>query len=265
MMMRRFKRFLWAWSVSFLLAIASFAFLAPAQAGPMPIDDQGQPKTQLSARDIFQNAYEQRYTWNEEFPGYQAEVSLRYDGQLYHGLVQVNPDFQVTVKNIDDPEVSELVKNQLQMETIHRRHVAFGDRHAQDNYTLAGTDKDGAFEIQEMGENGESRYKVRDNKIVQVNRTLGGTAVTVDSLGFITPPEGYLTEHFQTTFRDPKAKEVLLTQDVTDFHEKIGNYYLLTNRTIRSSDPKEPDKLNEPDTLIRFNDIQPLHRNSRAS
>jgi len=261
-MLRKLKRLILAWSVSLLLAIASFPFLASgsAYAGPMTIDDQGHPKTQLSARNIFRNAYDQRYTWNKKFPGYQAEVSLRYDGQLHHGLVQVSPDFQVTVENIDDPEVSELVKNQLQMEIIHRRQVTFSDRHAQDNYVLAGTDKDGAFEIQETGDNGESRYKVRDNKIVQVNRTLGGMAVTVDSLGFITPPEGYLTEHFQTTFRDPKAREVLLTQDVTDFHEKIGNYYLLTNRTIRSSDPKQPEQLNEADTLIRFNNIQPLRR-----
>jgi len=262
MMMRRFKRFFWAWSVSLLLAIASLSGFVPAsaQAGPMPTDAQGQPKTQLSARDIFQNAYDQRYTWNKQFPGYQAEVSLRHDGQLYHGLVQVSPDFQVTVKNIDDPEVSQLVKEQLQRETIHRRQVAFSDRHAQDTYSLAGTDTDGAFEIQETGDNGESCYKIRDNKIVQVNRTLGGMAVTVDSLGFITPPEGYLTEHFQTTFRDPQAQAVLLTQDVTDFHEKVGNYYLLTNRTIRSFDPQQPEKLNEPDTLIRFNDIQPLRR-----
>ena len=156
--------------------------------------------------------------------------------------------------------MSQLVKDQLQMEIIHRKHVAFGDRHAQDTYVLAGTDTEGSFEIQETGNNGESRYKVRDNKIVQVNRTLGGMAVTVDSLDFITPPEGYLTKHFQTTFRDPEAKEVLLTQDVTDFHEKIGNYYLLSNRTIRNSDPKQPEKLNAADTLIRFDDIQPLHR-----
>ncbi|WP_199295801.1 DUF3386 family protein [Trichocoleus sp. FACHB-591] len=260
MMLRKLKRFFLAWSVSLLLAIASFSWVAPVQAGPMPIDDQGQPKTQLSARDIFRDAYEQRYTWNEKFPGYQAEVSLKYDGQLYHGLAQVSPDFQVTVKNMDDPDVSQLVKNQLQMEIIHRRQIAFGDRHDQDTYALDGTDKDGAFEIQETGDNGESRYKVRDKKIVQVNRTLGSMAVTVDSLEFITPAGGYLTEHFQTTFRDPKGKEVLLTQDVTDSHEKIGNYYLLTNRTIRSSDPKQPKQLNEADTLIRFNNIQPLRR-----
>lgn len=257
--MQIIKRFLLTWALGMLLAIASLSTLPmhPVQAEPLTVQQQ-QLEAKRSARDIFAQAYAKRYTWDAQFPGYQAEVSVNDGGQLDHGLVQVKPDFQVVVRDIDDPEVSELVSNQLKMETIHRRRVPFDTRHSEDTYTLEGSDRDGVFVIREVGPSGEARYKVQDNKIIQVNRRLGDVAVTVDTLGFITPPEGNLFNRFRSTFRDPDSNEVLGVEEVEDFHEKIGNYYLLTNRKIRSSDPNQSDAPTE--TLIRFNNVQPLPR-----
>ncbi|MGF1672084.1 MAG: DUF3386 family protein, partial [Rivularia sp. (in: cyanobacteria)] len=31
-------------------------------------------KTSKTAQDLFQTAYENRYTWDEDFPGYSAKV-----------------------------------------------------------------------------------------------------------------------------------------------------------------------------------------------
>ncbi len=241
-----------------LLAIASLSTLPthPVQAEPLTVQQQ-QPEVKRSARDIFAQAYAKRYTWDAQFPGYQAEVSVNYEGQLYHGLVQVKSDFQVVVRDIDDPEVSELVSNQLKMETIHRRRVSFETRHSKDTYTLEGSDRDGGFVIREVGPSGEACYKVQDDKIIQVNRRLGDVAVTVDTLGFITPPEGNVFNRFRSTFRDPDSGEVLGVEEVEDFHEKIGNYYLLTNRKIRSS---EPNSGAPAETSMRFNNVQPLPR-----
>ena len=256
--MQLLKHLLIACGLSVLLAIAnlSTSLTYPAQAKPLTTA-QEQPD-QRSAEDIFAQAYAKRYTWDNQFPGYQAEVSVNYQGQLYHGLVEVKPDFQVAVRQIDNPEVSELITNHLKMETIHRRRVSFEQRHSQDTYSLESSDRDGVFVIREVGPSGEARYKVQDNKITQVNRRLGAVAVTVDSLGFISPPEGNLVNHFRTTFRDPDSGDVLGVEEVEDFHEKIGNYYLLTSRKIRSSEPNQSGAPDE--TLIRFDDVQPLPR-----
>lgn len=258
--MQRLIKSILSWGLSLLITLAGLTLVLTNLAHAEPLVSNGAiaSSTQPSARDIFQDAYDSRYTWDAKFPGYQAEVSLKYNGDLYHGLVQVNPDWSVSVKNIENEEMRQLVENQLKMETIHRRPVSFANRHEQDSYQLEGTDASGAAKIREIGNQSESHYKVKDRKIIQVNRRLGDTAVTVNSLGFITPPEGYLVSHFQSTFFNPQTGDVLAIQDVQDFHEKIGNYYLLTNRTIQTAEPGATEPTQKEEVSMRFNDIQAL-------
>ncbi|MFW6360034.1 MAG: DUF3386 family protein [Chroococcales cyanobacterium] len=241
-----FQRNLLLWSLTVIVAIASVRL--------------GWPKNAIaqSAREIFRAAYENRYTWETDFPGYAAEVSINDFGILDQGLVRVKPDLSVEVLNIKDDDRRELIANQVKMEIIHRKSVPFEERHGEDTYELEGTDATGAYKIREKGTDGEAYYKVKNNIITQVNRTLGDLAVTVDTLGTTNTPDGYLVSHFQTVFRNPNTGEILQKQDVRDFHEKISKYYLLTYRAIREVEEGNPEAKPTPDLLIRFNDIQPL-------
>lgn len=239
-------------------AIAIFALELPdaAHAQSSHKANSTEPVT-LSAQEIFRQAYENRYTWDEKFPGYSAEVSINYHGELDQGIVRVKPILSVDVLNINKDEVRQLIVNQLGMEAIHRRRVPFEQVHGHNRFELAGTDEFGAFKINEVGQM-NSRYKVQDKIITQVNRNLGDVAVTVDTLGTAKNSGGYIVTHFQTTFRNPQTGEVIEKQDVRDFHEKIGRFYLLTYRAIRSSKQGNPDFKQDADILIRFNSIQPL-------
>lgn len=248
------KRLLWGVLLLALVSSIFFPDLARAQSLMGIVQS---PKTTLkqgSAREIFQRAYERRYTWDQQFPGYSADVSLRYNKRLYHGLIRVNPDLSVVVTSLDEP-VRQLVADQLQMVAVHHKRVPFEAIHGQHSFQLTGTDNQGAVEIQE----GDSlHYKVRDRKITQVNRLLGPVALTVNALGFFTPPEGYLVAHYQSISRDAQTGKALETQDVRDIYDKVGKYYLLTRRYIRRSDPSQPTPGLEADTLISFDAIQPL-------
>lgn len=211
-----------------------------------------------SAQELFRNAYESRYTWDEQFPGYSAEVSIRYEKAIDHGLVRVNPDLSVTATGIKSEDVRQIVVDQLRMMVTHRRRVPFETLHGKNTFELEGTEDNGAVKIREVGDQMDSRYQLQDQKITQVNRVMGQIAVTVDTLGFIKPAEGYLAAHYQTTFRDAKTGEVLELQEITDNYDKIGKYFLLSRRVLRSSEPGHSEQDRPPDTLIRFNDFQPL-------
>lgn len=222
-----------------------------------------------SAADIFQDAYEHRYTWDENFPGYQAEVSIRWGENVDQGLVFVGPNGSVDVRNIEDDATRQVIQEQLQMEMIHRRSRPFDAIHRQQQFQIGETRDDGAIEIVEtdmtnaVPEPGTKRdrtasYLIKNHKITQVNRTMGSVEVTVNTLGWITPPEGDLPTHFEAIFRDIATGAVLEKDDVRDFHEKIGSYYLLTEREIRSGEVLGPRQKPLADIWIRFNDIQPL-------
>jgi len=254
------KRRILLCGISFLLIITSLTLGLPntAQAQSIPHSSSTQIAA-VSASDAFKAAYENRYTWDDKFPGYSAEVSVNEQGELDQGIVRVQPDLSVEVVNIDREDVRQLIANQLKMEVIHRRRSSFEQMHDPNSFELEGTDESGALKIREVGDESKSHYKVKDQVITQVNRVLGDVAVTVDTLGIAKNPEGYVVTHFQTTFRDPQTGDVLQKLDVRDFHEKIGSYYLLTNRTIRNTTQGNPEDKLVPDTLIRFNDVQPLY------
>lgn len=259
------QRFL-PWCLTFILAIASSIFALPnfAYAQVNQPNNSTEP-TVSSPRDAFRQAYENRYTWDKNFPGYSAKVSINYYGELDQGTVRINPDLSVQVNNIKREDMRDLIANQLKMEVIHFRRIPFEKMHQNKSFELEGTDKSGAWKIQEVGDEMDSHYKVKNQVITQVNRTMGAVAVTVDTVGTAKTPEGYLVTHFHTLFRDTKTGEVVEKEDVRDFHEKIGKYYLLTNREIRASKEGNPEDKVTADVLIRFNDIQPLQKTKRVA
>ncbi len=249
--------------LSLTVAIAGFLLLttpAYAQLEANIAQLSHQASATERARAVLHNAYEHRYTWDEKFPGYLTEVSLRYNKTLYRGLAQVNPDLSVNV-SIDEA-VRQLVTEQLQMVTIHHRRVPFEAIHGQHTFQLAGTDDTGALQIQEIGDGIDSHYKVRNQKITQVNRDMGPVAVTVNTLGFFTPPEGYLVAHYQSIFCDAQTGAELEQQDVRDIYDKVGKYYLLTRRYIRPSNPDHPTPGLEADILMSFDAIQLLQKST---
>lgn len=272
---RRLKRRILSLSLTLILTIASFTLGLPDVAIAQSVSTRvaltqanetlwnsntssTETSTGPKARELFRNAYENRYTWDEQFPGYSAEVSIRYDKALYHGVVRVNPDLSVATTGINSEDVRQLVVNQLQMVATHRKRISFESIHGLSTFVFEGTDDPGAVKIREVGDAMDSHYKVQNQKITQVNRVMGQAAVTVNTLGFIKSPEGYLAAHYQTTFRDAQTGEVLEQQDISDNYDKIGNYFLLTRRVIRSSEPGQSEQDRPPDTLIRFNDFQRL-------
>jgi len=60
---------------------------------------------QTSASELFRAAYENRYTWDENFPGYSADVQLQQGHEVYTGIVRINRDLSVEVTGIKDEQV----------------------------------------------------------------------------------------------------------------------------------------------------------------
>ncbi len=247
-MFRRMKS-LAIWGVIAIAAIASWSLATPAWA-----------VSSESGLAELQQAYENRYTWDSNFPGFSAEVSINDEGTLDHGIVRVSPAFEVSVDNVKDPQIRQLIQAMVESEVIHRQPVAFEQRHNVDDIRSRGYTNQGARVLSESNEQGTSSYEIKDGKIQRIKRYAEGKIVSIDTVGFIDTTEGYLTTHYTVTIYDRGSGEVREKEDVRDFYEKIGPYYLLTNRNIRRvmSESEDPEEKMVPDTIVRFNDIQPL-------
>ncbi len=192
-----------------------------------------------SAYELFRKAYENRYTWDSQFPGYTAAVEVKQGKEDYRGRISVNSDLSVEVTGIDNKDALKTVENRLRMLNVHRQRVPFEASHKNSTFTFGTKDKSGAVEIIEQGDKSKASYKIRNQQVVQVNRSIGPHFFTVDTLDSQETPEGYIATRYRATALQPQTKQVLGEEVSEDSYKKIGEYYLPTRQVIQSSEAGE--------------------------
>jgi hypothetical protein len=180
----------------------------------------------LTARDIFRAAYDNRYTWDGNFPGYTADLELKQGEAIYTGKIRVNPDLSVEVTGIDDEQIREGAYNQMRDIITHRKRTAFEQAHGKNRFDLGGEDATGAVAILVEGDAMGSNYKVRGREITQVSRVMGPIAFTINTEETWQTEEGYLPRKYSAIFRQSKTGELQGKRDFEENYEKVGGYYL---------------------------------------
>lgn len=189
-----------------------------------------------TAREIFQTAYENRYTWDDKFPGYKATLELKQGEEVYSGEVQVGADLTVEVTGIEDEKVSESVYNQMRDIVTHRKRSSFEKAHGKNTFSFGSEDNTGAIEILVQGDAMGSNYKVRGQEICQVSRVMGPIAFTINTNESLDTGSGYISVGYNAIFRNPKTGELKGKREFKESYEKFGNYYLPTRQIVQSID-----------------------------
>jgi len=190
--------------------------------------------TQTSAKQLFQAAYENRYTWDQNFPGYSADVQLNQGNEVYTGKVRINHDFGVEVTGIEDEEVQQSVYTQLRDVVTHRKRAMFEQAHGKNEFNLGKMDETGAVEILVKGDAMGSNYKVRGTEICQVSRVMGRMAFVIDTHESLDTGKGYVASRYDAVFRNPQTDEVTNVVKFEETYEPIGDYYVLTHQVVQS-------------------------------
>jgi hypothetical protein len=196
--------------------------------------------TSTEARQLMQSAYENRYTWDQNFPGYTADVQFKVGDQAYTGKAKVNSDLSAEVMDISDEEALKAIKSQLFEVAIHRIRRSFAETHGKNTFEFGETDSTGAIEIIVGGKSEGDRYKLRNNEVCMVHRHIHGIVVTIDTQSSHDTGEGYLSHQYHSVYRDPKTGEVKGEQDYDDIYEKHDAYQILTSRTIKAIENGQP-------------------------
>jgi len=191
--------------------------------------------TTQDARDLMRAAYENRYTWDRSFPGYTADVQFDWNGTAYPGTVTVNPTLSAAVRGIDDEAAKKQILGQLQEVAIHRIRRSFDETHAKNSFELAETDETGAVKLLVGGKSSGDYYKLRDNEVVLVHRHIHGVVVTINTFTSQQTEAGYLSHTYDSVYHDPQTGEQKGGKSLfEDHYTKVGEFYLLTQRTIQT-------------------------------
>jgi len=205
----------------------------------------------VDARDLFRAAYENRYTWDHNFPGYSADVILKQGDETFSGQVKVNADLSVEVLNIEAEQAKRSLLEQLREIAIHRIRRSFDDTHGKNTFAYGATDETGAVEIVMGGKAEGDRYKVRNTEVCHVHRHIHSVVVTIDTFSSHKTESGYLSHRYDSVYHDAKTGELKGSSDFEDNYDKVGDYYILTNRVIR-------DRQNNTTTEFSFSNVSLL-------
>jgi hypothetical protein len=210
--------------------------------------------TQISAQELFQAAYENRYTWDKNFPGYTADVTYKYDEQVVTAKLLIDVNLKAEVSEIDHEAAKKAIHSQAWETAIHRVRRSFKDTHGENTFTYGEKDASGAVEIIVGGKGAGDRYKVRDNIVTLVYRHIHGVVITINTFSIQNTEAGYLSHTYDSIYHDPQTGvQKGGRSEFTDEYVKVGGYYILSRRAIRT---EVDGKINNQEFL--FSNIQLL-------
>ncbi len=191
--------------------------------------------TQVSAQELFRAAYENRYTWDRNFPGYTADVTYKLNEQVFTGKLRIDANLKAEVFEVEDEQAKQAIHNQAWEIAIHRIRRSFEETHGANTFSYGTTDETGAVEIIVGGKSEGDRYKVRNNIVSLVHRHIHGVVVTINTFTTHDTEEGYLSHTYDSVYQDPKTGEQKGGRsEFLDEYEKVGGYYILKRRVIRT-------------------------------
>jgi hypothetical protein len=184
-----------------------------------------------SAQELFQAAYENRYTWEKSFPGYTADVELKQGDETFTGTVKVNPNLSAEVMGVDNEDARNGIIGQLREVAIHRVRRTFAETHGKNSFSYGATDETGAVEILMGGKSEGDRYKLRNNEVCLVHRHIHGVVVTINTLSSHDTGAGYLSHRYDSVYADPATGAAKGGKTVfEDNYQKVGDFQLLSQR-----------------------------------
>jgi hypothetical protein len=196
----------------------------------------------LTAASLLQSAREARAVWNG-FPGFSADLAVRYNDEIAKGKVVINADGEVALK-MPEFSGSKWLQTYLESMVQHRmpgdpesEQVRYVDRDAHHplgpSIALGDGDQD-------------SVYRVADNVVREVNRKTGRGRFTISVLDVERNAEGkYLPTIYTMTFWNGEGK-VDSTHTTHDAWVRVGQFDLpLRTMQVTATDERRDVKLLE--------------------
>lgn len=187
-----------------------------------PLDNS---RVDANAVAMFEKAIAARATW-EDFKGFTAQASVYLDGRRSEGHVSVKPDGEVAFDGkppLEDEAVREWVRDQLHSLVIHR--VPSSGIRSKPLLNFADTDAEHPLGrlLNFHGGRFASTYRIREDEIVVVNRSLGHENMSLQMLESERNAEGkVLPRAYEVQYRDARTGTIARVETFRNRWQRIG-------------------------------------------
>ena len=204
---------------------------------------------QSTAETLFQTAYESRYTWDKNFPGYAANVQLLQEGEVYSGKIQIDPSLNIQVTEVADQQIAAGIDIQLQEVVTRCQKTSFLDSYGQHEFILGETGENDGVTVFVKSDNTGIHYQIRNQTIHQEVRFMGRMSLEMNYDDFLDTESSYLPLIYHVVFRNSQTGDVDSILKFTDTYQKFGDYYILTSQVVAEY---VDGKIETPSSITEF-------------
>src|SRR3989475_3066447 len=197
-----------------------------------PADAQDDPE----ARELLRRAFEKTARWPSDFNGFSADLSVNVEGKEFAGTVTVKSSQGVTV-SLPDAEVQKWATGTISMIAVHRAYRTFDQSDGKSVLTMDRSPVHPLGQTIRIHDSLQSHYRVNDDRITQINRTMGPIKFTInveDSV--ITADKKYLTTRYTVYYFNPQDGRLVNVESFTDTHVRVSHADLPASRRIISAE-----------------------------
>ena len=200
---------------------------------------------EINCKEIFRKAYQNRYTWNNEFNGYRGKCIFFNNNEKYKGDFILGKDFKPQIQGIEDEKIVKSIASQLFEVCIHRIKREFNSVHSENNFNLLKISESG-IEMSVSGKNAGDKYRVKNDCINMVYRKIHGTIIEIFVEEFLDTGAGSLSKKYSSQQFDPNTKKAISEKlEYEDEFINIAkeNNLFLNSRTIKFLNQNQEEEL----------------------
>ncbi len=189
------------------------------------------------ARALLQRAFENTARWQSDFHGFSADLTVNTNGQLVNGTVVVKGPREVAVQ-LPDEAIQKWAQEQIGMIAVHRAPRKFEESDGKHHLTMdSGDDHPLGRRLDIHGDGMQSFYRIKDNRITQINRKMPHVAFTINvEESSSTQDQKQLTTKYTVYYFSPQDGKLRNVESFTDTHVRVGASDLPATRRIISYD-----------------------------
>ncbi len=190
-------------------------------------------KDNPEARALLRKAFEKTARWQPNFKGFTADLEININGKVSKGSVTVKGPKEVQAA-LPDADLQKWAEGQIGMIAVHRGPRSFDESDGKFTLTL-GEDLDHPFgpKVWINGDGMQSFYRIKGDRIVQINRKMPHMAFTINVEESATTADGKaLTTRYTVYYYSPKDGKLANVESFTDSHTRVDQSDLPATRRI---------------------------------
>ena len=193
-----------------------------------------------NARELLHRAFDRTSRWRADFIGFTATIVANDNGSESHGMAKVTLPRAVEV-TLPEATLQQWTQQQLAMMAGHRAYRAFDQADGKYALTLGPEEVHPLGQLVNIhGDGMSSRYRVRDERICQIQRTMERVKFTINIDATTTTQDGkVLTTRFTVYYFSPSTGQLTQVESFVDDYTEVTGVVLPRMRRVTFADNGE--------------------------